>query len=134
MRYFSFEPNNDYALDTWVKSQFDLCDIVLFLTDKKISYGFKIYAIFNRDEVLNLLNYFVCDFKKMKRDLHILGNYVEREGDVFSKDFNPRRISFKMSLSRAEIERRAYDVYHKIFQDLYGILTIFPKLNKNKRN
>ena len=122
MRYFSFEKDVDRAVLNWNNSQFDFADIVLFLTDNCIMYGAKIYALFNRDEIKNVLNYFICDFDLIKEDLGI-GDYVERKGSPFSESFNPKRKIVPNNFSREELKKRAKFVYKNIFIDLKTIAT-----------
>ena len=68
MNYFHLETNKEIAIENWNNSQFDLCDIVLSLTDNAIPYGLKIYNIFSRDEIVDMMQFFICDFKKIKQD------------------------------------------------------------------
>ena len=123
MRYFTFEIDSNEAVKKWEQSQYDLSDIVLALTDRKIFYGAKIYAIFCRKEVLNLMEYFVCDFKKIKRDLGILGDYVERSGNVFEHTYNPKRNNKSITLELEEMNQRAKSVYKHLMFDLETIAT-----------
>lgn len=124
MRYFHYEPNRDISIECWNKSQFDLCDIVLSLTDNHIFIGTKIYAIFCRPEVLNLMRYFICDFNKIKHDLGIIGEYAERDGNIYSILFNPGRNREILTLSVNEIKNRAKYVYNNIIFDLNEISNI----------
>ena len=117
MRYFAFEEDESLAVQLWNESQFDLCDIVLFLVDNNIMIGAKIYAIFLRNEVKNILNHFVCDLKLIKEDLHI-AEYVERKGDCFSKLFNPKRKILVNNISIEKLKKRAEKVYEQIIKDL----------------
>lgn len=117
MRYFNFEQDEARAVETWNNAQFDLADIVLFLTDNGIMLGAKIYAVFNRVEVKNLLKYFIFDFDAVKKDLNI-SEYVEHEGEVFSKSFNPKRKSINRNISKTELEKKAEFVYWSIINDL----------------
>ena len=121
MIYFSYEHNEDAAIQHWENSQFDLSDVVLALTDNHIFIGAKIYAVFCRPEVLNLMQYYVCDFAKIKHDLGILDNYVARYGDVYSKSFNPSRNITAISLTIDEMKHRAIRVYKRIMEDLSEI-------------
>ena len=121
MNYFCYQANSDVAMYYWNDSQFDLSDIVLSLTDNNIRIGAKIYAIFCRPEVLNLMQCFVCDFTKIKQDLGIDGDYVERRGDVYSKCFNPVRNKEVLTLTINEMKIRAREVYENIISDLSAI-------------
>lgn len=120
MNYFYYEPNKNLALEVWGNSQFALADIVLSLTDNRIVWGGKIYSVFCRDEVLNIIQYFVCDFVKIKQDLGV-GNYVKREGNVYNKYFNPKRNIDALKYTKQQMEQRAKVVYKNIMQDLYYI-------------
>ena len=122
MKYFYYEPNIDIAVQQWENFQFDLTDIVLALTDNHIFIGAKIYAIFCRPEVLNLMKYYVCDFAKIKEDLGINGNYVKRQGNIYSKTFNPTRSMHAITFSIDEIKNRAKNIYKNIMLDLSSIV------------
>ena len=63
MKYFYYQAQKDIAIQHWENSQFDLCDIVLSLTDNHILIGARIYAVFCRPEVLNLMKYLYNLFK-----------------------------------------------------------------------
>ena len=121
MKYFHYQPQKDMSIKQWDRSQFELCDIVLSLTDNNILIGSKIYAIFCRHEVLNLMQYFVCDFIKIKQDLGITGDYVKRCGDVYSRTFNPVRNIKTLSYTHNEMQSQAKDVYKNIMSDLREI-------------
>lgn len=121
MKYFYYESNMDIAIDCWNNSQFELCDIVLSLTDNRIYTGSKIYALFCRNEILNLMQYFICDFGRIKKELGIIGDYVERIGDIYSKNFNPRRNRRVLTLAISEMEKRAMLIYNNIMLDLQYI-------------
>lgn len=124
MKYFYRQPNKYVAINKWNNSQFDLIDIVLSLTDNGIYIGEKIYAIFCRPEVLNLMQYFVCDFDTIKRDLGINGEYVERGGNIYSKNFNPKRYDDILSFSIEERRLLANNVYRNIMNELYMIVKL----------
>lgn len=124
IRYFTFEIDTDEAIKKWEESQYDLSDIVLALTDRRIFYGAKIYAIFCRKEVLNLMQCFVCDFTKIKIDLGILGDYVERAGNVFAHTFNPKRNNKSITLGLEAMRQRAKLVYKHLMLDLESIATM----------
>jgi hypothetical protein len=123
MKYFYYQPQKDMAIQHWENSQFDLCDIVLSLTDNHILIGARIYAIFCRPEVLNLMKYFICDFIKIKNDLGIVGSYVERAGNIYSKTFNPLRNTYVLHYTYREMGNRAKYVYKNIMSDLSKIGT-----------
>ena len=130
MHYFIFERNRKNAVLSWKLSQFDLCDIVLSLTDNKIKTGIKIYELFMRKEVKAVLPFFICDFKKIKADLQI-EDYVERKGNVYSKDFNPKRL-YKIDLPKHQLQENANKVYNNILNDLEKIAHIGKNINFNK--
>lgn len=123
MRYFKYEYNTEIAILTWTKSQFDLVDIILYLTDRNIIWGHKMYKLFWAEQVRFLLNYFICDFKKIKNDLGVPSVYVERDGDVYSKEFNPKRNKWLPSHKNLDI--CAMVVYDGILQDLEAICNNF---------
>ena len=127
MHYFSLAQSANHAITTWNNSQFDLCDIVLSLTDNNIMIGAKIYALFCREEVLSLMQLYVCDFNKIKQDLGIVGEYTERKGNIFAKDFNPQRNPVVLALTPTQMQYFASTVYNNLMQDLkeiYETLTI----------
>ena len=119
MRYFIYEQDEDTLKQEWENSQFLLADVVLFLTDRKIVWGQKIYNIFINQEVQHLLNCFSVDFNQIKKDLGLDLDYVERGGNVFSHSYNPKR-NFTI-LSSNGIEYRAMMVYETILKDLEKI-------------
>ncbi len=118
MKYFSYGPNIDMSLQCWNNSQFDLADIVLSLSDNHIFIGAKIYAVFCRPEVLNIMQYFICDFNKIKDDLGICGHYIKGDGDIYSTTFNPARNINVLTLSINEMRSNATQVYKNIMTDL----------------
>ena len=124
MHYFIFEKDENAAIEKWNNSQFDLTDVVLSLTDNQIMIGAKIYAIFIRLKSLNFMQYFICDFNKIKTELGILYHYVKREGNILSKDFNPKRNYKALSLTKNEMEKIAKRVYTKLIQDLKTICSL----------
>ena len=121
MRYFIFEKDKNVAIKKWNNSQYDLTDIVLSLTDQNIELGVKIYSIFIRLKSINFMQYFICDFNKIKTELGIVYHYATREGDIYSKDFNPKRNYKALSLTKNEMEKIAKRVYTKLIQDLETI-------------
>ena len=127
MNYFHLAQDEEKAFFNWENNQFNLCDIVLSLTDNLIPYGLKIYNIFLREEVKNMMNFFICDFEKIKQDLGIVGAYVERKGNVFSPSFNPKRNQSALILSEYQMSKRAKMVYDKIMLDLNKIASIIAK-------
>ena len=121
MKYFHYCNDKGFAIQQWNNSQFDLSDIVLSLTDNDIFIGAKIYAIFCRPEVLNLMQYFVCDLNNIKRELGIEGDYVGRNGNLYSKSFNPSRNTIALKYSRTEMKEIATSIYKNIMLDLKTI-------------
>ena len=121
MHYFSLAQSTNHAITTWNNSQFDLCDIVLSLTDNNIMIGAKIYALFCREEVLSLMQFYVCNFKKIKNELGIVGEYTERKGNIFAKDFNPNRNPIFLALTPTQMQYFASTVYNNLMQDLKEI-------------
>lgn len=119
MDYFKYEGDRFAANEKWKNSQFDLTDIVLCLTDRHIVWGQKIYCLFSKPQVQLLLNYYVCDFKLIKNELGLTSDYVERGGNIYSKDFNPKRNLFFVTPRNLELS--AMKVYNKILQDLEEI-------------
>lgn len=121
MIYFKFEENEEVAIKHWNDNQFNLCDIVLSLTDNAIIYGGKIYALFLREEILDLMRFFICDFVKIKKDLGINGKYVERNGDLFSYDFNPKRSKSILIYDLKTMKDSAKKIYFHLLEDLKAI-------------
>ena len=128
MNYLRFTEQKERAIASWNKSQYDLCDVVLSLTDQGIVIGGKLYHIFSKPEVLDMMQYFICDFSKMKQDLGIVDNYVERDEDIYSSDFNPKRNVKALTLNTIDMRKRSKIVYRKFFSDLENIVKLF--LNK----
>ena len=123
MNYFEYESNQSVAIEKWNTSQFDLTDIVLYLSDRHIIWGIKIYSLFCKEEIKVLLNYFSCNFEQIKKDLCITGDYVERGGNIYSKTFNPKR---NMKIKEPKnLNLRAMRVYDKILIDIEKILKNF---------
>lgn len=118
MNYLNYEIESNVAIKKWYSLQYDFADIVLSLTDNDIFEGAKIYALFSRNEVLNLMSWFSCDFIKIKQELGIIGDYIVREDDIFSNDFNPKRKKDALTLSSFEMSIQAQIIYQKIMQDL----------------
>lgn len=127
MNYFSFVSDENVALEEWNKSQFDLCDIVLSLTDNNIMIGAKIYAVFCRYEVRCLLKFFTCDFYKIKSELGIVGHYVERKGDIFDQNFNPKRNKKILTKDVNDMKILAKSIYKNILLDMSEIVKIINK-------
>jgi len=128
MKYFYPQPDINNAINKWNESQFDLIDIILSLTDNHIWIGAKIYAVFCRQEVLNLMQYYECDFYKIKQELGIVGDYVEREGNIYCKDYNPKRHNNVLTLSVKEMKSKA-DI---IYKDIIGDLAMIAKMKLNR--
>ena len=127
MKYFSFVSDESVALEKWNKSQFDLCDIVLSLTDNNIMFGAKIYAVFCRYEVRCILKFFTCDFSKIKSELGIAGYYVERKGNVFDIGFNPKRNKKALTKDINDMKILAKSIYKNILFEMYEIVKIINK-------
>ena len=130
MNYFYLQKDIESAIDRWNNSQFDLSDIVLSLTDNGIFQGVKIYAIFSRKEILAIMRYFVCDFYKIKQELGIVGNYVDRFGNVFDKNYNPKRNKLALTLNDKQMKIKAIGVYKKIILDLEEIGFMMEKFRR----
>lgn len=94
-------------------------DIVLFLTDRHIEVGVRIYNLFCKQEIQFLLKYFECDFIQIKKDLGIMVDYVERSGDLYSRFFNPKRKKLEGS---PDLRWRALKVYEYLLKDLEEIV------------
>ena len=67
------------------------------------------------------MQFYVCDFKKIKDELGIVGVYVERKGDVFDKNFNPKRNPRYLALTPAQMQIFANIIYNNLMQDLKEI-------------
>jgi len=86
--------------------------------------GAKIYTIFSRPETWTLIQHFICDFNKIKNKLGIVGNYLTREGNILSKNFNPKRNKRVLFVSIKEMENIANNIYINLMQDLETIGTL----------
>ena len=114
MKYFRFIKNQAGAVEYWKKSQFDLTDIVLSLTDNCIMEGLQFYNLFQNEDFLKSMNIFKFNFKLVKEQLGISGDYVERKGDVYSKEFNPTRIKGVLTLDKQTMQEKAKIIYNEI--------------------
>lgn len=133
MKYFRFSQSEEESRDFWDKSQFDLSDIVLALTDNKIIEGLKIYQLLSKPEILNSMIFLICDFGAIKERLGIIGDYVERKGNVYSNNFNPKRNPSAITLSVQDLQIMAIDVYDTMLSDLKEAgEKILDKLNKKQ--
>ena len=132
MKYFEYEQDSTIAIDKWISSQFDLADIVLSLTDNNLYIGEKLYFLFSREEVLTCLQYFSCNFIQIKKELGINGFYVEREGNIFSKNWNPKRNLCKLTFEKEIMNEKAKMIYKNLLQDLEYIAKLLQKQTKHK--
>lgn len=125
MHYFSLEENQNKAATNWANSQYDFADIVLFLTDRHIEWGIKIYKLFCKKDVRTLLNYYSVDLQKIKNDLYINGKYVERGGDVYLLNYNPKRN--RLIKTPKNLNLLAMIVYDRLLEDLEEICkNVYP--------
>ena len=117
--FLKYEENEDRSLEHWDSSQFDLVDVVLYLTDNGSKFGIKIYALFRRKEIQDLLHFYCCDFKKMKEILGI-DEYVARKGDIYSKKFNPIR-NYYFQVPFDDVNMCGERIYFGLISDLKKI-------------
>ena len=131
MKYFKFSQSEEESRECWENSQFKLTDVVLALTDNGIIEGLKIYELLSKPEILNSMDFFICDFDSIKERLGINGDYVEREGNVYSKNFNPKRNPSVLTLNVQDMQIMAIDVYDTMLSDLQELgQAILHELNK----
>jgi len=90
-RYIEEAKDSNEAVLYWNDSQFEVGDILIALVDNQILEGAKLYALFTNKDFGIVMSMFKIDFQAIKEDLGIYGDYIERKGDIFSTDFNPKR-------------------------------------------
>ena len=122
-KYFELAKSTKDAVLYWEKSQYDLSDIVLALTDNLIDEGLKLYTIFKSQNFLAIMNLYKLNFAFLKKELGITGNYVERTGNIYSKMFNPPRHKETLSLTGNDLQIAAIKVYDKFISELNKIST-----------
>ncbi len=104
--------------------------MVLALTDSGVIEGVYLYNMFRSEDFLKAMNVFKFNFALAKEELGIHGEYVERAGDIFSEDFNPKRNKEVLKLSGEELEEKGKEVYEAIFSEIKKIVK--SALSKNK--
>ena len=117
-KYFKQANSLKEAVEYWDSSQFELTDIVLALTDHKIDVGLKLYMLFSKQDFLDIMKIFKFNFKQVKEELGIWGEYVERKGDIYSKTFNPKRNPSVLKLELGKLPERAQEIYDEILAEL----------------
>ncbi len=121
MKYFNYEPNKEKAINHWNSNQNKLCDIVLSLTDNAIIYGGKIYALFLRKEIQNLMQFFTFNFDEVKSILGICGSYIKSKDGMFSINFNPERNVKALTLDINTMKQNAKKIYNSLLKELYDL-------------
>ena len=132
VNYYKLTSSQTEALEYWKKSQFDLADIVLALTDQGIFEGFQFYDIFKRDEYAAMMNVAMLNFALIKQKLGINGEYVERKGDVHSENFNPKRNFRVLKYMDEELKKRATEVYDEFMKSTEGLVNHITSLADKK--
>ena len=117
-KYFEQANSLEEAVEYWESSQYDLSDIVLALTDHQIDVGLKFYMLFSNKNFMDAMNGIKFNFKQVKEELGIWGEYVERKGDVYSETFNPKRNSSVLKLDLAKLPERAQEIYNEVVAEL----------------
>lgn len=120
LNFFHRASSEEESLYLWERSQYDLIDIVLFLTDNRIKLGVKFYSLFSRIEIKNLMRFYWCDFVKIKNILGI-DEYVVRGGDIYAADYNPKRNKINLNFSQKLLLIKAKKIYSDLLIDLHTI-------------
>ena len=120
-KYFELAKSQQDAIEYWNKSQYDLTDIILAMTDNGIFEGHKLYAVFKLDTFMAIMNICKFNFKLAKKELGIMGDYVERGGDIYSNDYNPKRHPEVLTLKGEELQKKSTEVYKTILEQLQKV-------------
>ena len=126
-KYFILADSKKDAIETWNKSQYELTDFILAMTDNGIVEGAMIYEAFKTEGFLMLMNMFKFNFALAKKELGINGEYVERGGDVYKQDYNPKRNPKVLTLSKEEMQVKAKEVYAEITKQLQKLAEAMKK-------
>ena len=123
------------AVKHWLTSQYKLADIILSLTDNGIFEGHKLFGFFRLEEVSAIMNIYKFNFKLAKSELGINGKYVDRNGDINSADFNPKRHPEVLSLSGEELKQKAKIVYNAILKEFKQTTSgLIKNVKKHKKD
>ena len=133
-KYFNMAKSQEDAVKHWLKSQYDLTDIILVLTDNGILEGHKLFGFFRLEEVSAIMNIYKFNFKLAKSELGINGKYVDRSGDINSADFNPKRNPEVLTLSGEELKQKAVIVYKTILKQFKQTSADLIKSVKKHKN
>ena len=133
-KYFLATKSSQEAVDDWKQSQFDLADIVLALTDNNLLVGHKLYHLFKNEAFCAVMTLFKFNFKLVKQELGIRGEYVERGGDIYSPTFNPARNPEVLKYDRNKLKEASKTTYNGIIKEFKEISKIIIKKAKEIKN
>ena len=128
-KYFVLANSQKEAIDYWNNSQYDLADIVLALTDNGIFEGMKFYSVFKHEGFLALMNIFKFDFNLAKKELGINGEYVERGGDIYAEDYNPKRNPQVLTITGADLASKGKDLFDEFEKQFVKLVDTLNKKN-----
>lgn len=128
-KYFILANSQKEAIDYWNNSQYELADIVLALTDNGIFEGMKFYSVFKHEGFLALMNIFKFDFNLAKKELGINGEYVERGGDIYAEDYNPKRNPQVLTITGAELASKGKDLFDEFEKQFAKLVDTLNKKN-----
>ena len=126
-KYFVLADSQQEAVDYWNNSQYDLADIVLALTDNGIFEGMKFYSVFRHEGFLALMNIFKFDFQLVKKELGINGEYVERGGDIYAEDYNPKRNPQVLTYVGVELASKGKDLFDNFEKQFINLVDTLKK-------
>lgn len=134
-KYFEMAKSQDEAVKYWYKSQYNLSDIVLAMTDNGVFEGHKLFGFFSLEAVSAMMNIYKFNFKLVKKQLGINGNYVDRSGDIFAKDYNPNRNPDVLTIKGDEFKERAEKVYWAIIDEFKEVSNkLMEEVKKHKND
>ena len=128
-KYFILANSQKEAIDYWNNSQYELADIVLALTDNGIFEGMKLYSVFKHEGFLALMNIFKFNFNLAKKELGINGEYVERGGDIYAEDYNPKRNPQVLTITGAELASKGKDLFDEFEKQFAKLVDTLNKKN-----
>ena len=131
--YYKLTSSQDEALEYWKKSQYDLADIVLALTDQGIMEGLQFYDMFKREEFLAMMQVAKLNFALIKKKLGINGEYVERKGDVYSENFNPKRNFKVLKYMDEDLKKVAKEVLDEFMKNTEGLANYIASFNNKNQ-
>ena len=126
-KYFILADSQEDAVEYWRNSQYELTDIVLALTDNGVYEGMKLYSAFKNQGFLALMNVFKFNFDLAKRELGINGEYVERGGDVYAQDYNPKRNPKVLSITGKDLAIKAKEFYKDFEKQFVKTVEVLKK-------